>query len=56
MEHFIAVRFYEDNEKNMTSLVIPKSPNFCKNVEKIGVGSFNVFFFSKAGRKMHLKG
>ena len=44
MEHYSAVRFDMGSEKNMTSLVIPKSPNVWKNVEKIGLGSFNMVF------------
>ena len=39
-ERFSAVKFIMGYEKNMSFLVIPKSPNVGKNVEKIGLGSF----------------
>ena len=43
MEHFSAVKFAMDYEKNMSSLVIPKiSKSLKKKVEKIGLGSFNM--------------
>ena len=41
MEHFSAVKFTMGYEKNMSFLVIPKSPKVSKKVEKIGLGSFN---------------
>ena len=40
-KHFSAVKFYMGYEKNMSFLVIPKSPKVGKKVEKIGLGSFN---------------
>ena len=40
-EHFPAVKFDMGYEKNMSFLVIPKSPNLWKKVEKTGLGSFN---------------
>ena len=41
MDHFSAVKFYMGYEKNMSFLVIPKSPKVGEKVEKIGLGSFN---------------
>ena len=44
MEHFSAVKFAMSYEKNMSFLVIAKSPKvWKKKVEKIGLGSFNTF-------------
>ena len=40
MQHFSAMIFYMGYEKNMSFLVIPKSPKVRKKVEKIGLGSF----------------
>ena len=39
MAHFSAVNFDTGYEKNMSFLVIPKSPKVWKKVEKIGLGS-----------------
>ena len=39
MLHFSAVKFYRGYEKNMSFLVMLKSPNLEKNVEKIGLGT-----------------
>ena len=42
MEHFLAVKFAMGYDKNMSFLVIVKSPkNWKTKVEKIGLGSFN---------------
>ena len=41
-EHFSAVKFAMGCEKNMSFLVIGKSPKVWKKVEKIGLGSFKV--------------
>ena len=40
MQHFSAMIFYMGYEKNMSFLMIPKSPKIGKKVEKIGLGSF----------------
>ena len=40
-ECFSAVKFAMGYEKNMSFLVIPKSPKVWKKVEMIGLGSFN---------------
>ena len=42
MEHFSAMKFYMGYEKNMSFLMIPKSPKVWKKVEKIELGSFKV--------------
>ena len=39
-EHFLAVKFAMGYEKNMTFLVIAKSPKVWKKVEKKGLSSF----------------
>ena len=36
------MKFYMGYEKNMSFLVIPKSPKVGGKVEKIGLGSFNL--------------
>ena len=36
------------HEKNMNSIVIPKSPKVGGKVEKIGLGSFNIALFKSA--------
>ena len=41
MQHFSAMKYYMGYGKNMSFLVIPKSPKVWKKVEKIGLGSFN---------------
>ena len=41
MEHISAVKFDTSYEKNMSFLVIPKSPKVGRKIEKIGLGSFN---------------
>ena len=40
-EHISVVKFNMGYEKNMSFLAIPKSPKLRKEVEKIGLGSFN---------------
>ena len=40
--HFSAVKFVMGYEKNMSFLVIAKSPKVWKKIEKIGLGSFKV--------------
>ena len=41
-EHFSAVKFAIGYEKNMCFLVIAKSPEVWKKVEKIGLGFFKI--------------
>ncbi len=42
MVHFSAVRFTRGNEKNMSFLLIPKSPKVWEKSEAIGPGTFNI--------------
>ncbi len=42
MVHFSAVKFDRGNEKNMSFLLIPKSPKVWEKSEAIGPGTFNI--------------
>ena len=44
MKQFSAVKFAMGYEKNMSFLMIAKSPQVWKKVEKIGLGFFQVYF------------
>ncbi len=44
MVHFSAVKFTRGNEKNMSFLLIPKSPKVWEKSEGIGPGTFKVAF------------
>ncbi len=42
--HFSAVKFPRSNEKNMSFLLIPKSPKVREKSEAIGLGTFNPWY------------
>ncbi len=42
MVHFSAVKFTRGNEKNMSFLLIPKSPKVKEKSEAIGPGTFKI--------------
>ncbi len=44
--HFSTAKFTTGNKKNISFLLIPKSPKLCKKSEAIGPGTLNNFFFS----------
>ena len=47
-KHFPAVKFAMGNEKNMSFLVIPKSPNIWKKIEKSNWASLKCYILSKS--------
>ena len=56
MKHFSDMRFYVGYEKNMSFLVISKSPKVGKRVDKIGLGSFNTYVVNVFGTPVRDQG